>query len=393
MLAADIVLYVVGAVGHIAIWVSIYNRVQAFGAERWFVKLQEKFCVLACAAIGLIFIYRCYVDGFSLVEHALNPDTFWRPLWYLIPCWGFGILVFPAWLARKWEGRRPQQVVEITAQKYDVPAETGQSLKGEGREAFLVSLPLNETLQLEITHKTIQLPRWPSALSGMRIAHLSDLHFTGYIRKEYFEFACEKINEEKVDLIVITGDILDKRKCLKWIPDTLGKLSAKHGVYFVLGNHDRMHAEPLRQELNESLAACGLTHIGGAWRSLTMNDCELIIAGNESPWFPPAPELADCPARENGPPRVLLAHTPDVFPWAKENDFDLMLAGHTHGGQIRLPLYGPLVSPSLYGVAYSAGEFFFDPLFMHVSRGLSGQHPIRYDCPPEVSILVIQAPD
>lgn len=389
---ADVFLYILGAVGHIAIWVSIYNRVQAFVIERWMVKLQEKFCVFACGLIGVIFVWRCVIEGASLVGHITNLNEFWTPLWYLIPCWGVGLLVLPAWLARRHANRRPRQLIDIESIVYDVPAETGMPLKGEGKEAFLNSLPWNETLLLNVTTKTIELPNWPQQLQGLRIAHLSDIHFTGYIRKEYFEFACGKINDLNADLIVVSGDILDKRKCLDWIPDTLGTLQAKHGVYFVLGNHDRMHPEPLRDELKQSLQDAGLHHVGGSWRSLEINVYEMIIAGNESPWFLPPPDMSDCPERENGPPRLLVAHTPDVINWGKQHDFDLMLAGHTHGGQIRLPIYGPLVAPSLYGVLYASGEFFVDTMFMHVSRGLSGQHPIRYNCPPEVSLLVINGP-
>ncbi|MBC7856123.1 MAG: hypothetical protein IAF94_22055 [Pirellulaceae bacterium] len=84
---------------------------------------------------------------------------------------------------------------------------------------------------------------------------------------------------------------------------------------------------------------------------------------------------------------MLLSHSPDQLPWARANNFDLMLAGHTHGGQIRLPLIGALISPSKFGFRYAGGLYFEEPTLLHVSRGLCGDHPIRLNCPPELPLL------
>jgi uncharacterized protein len=89
--------------------------------------------------------------------------------------------------------------------------------------------------------------------------------------------------------------------------------------------------------------------------------------------------------------RLLLSHTPDQFPWARSNNFDLMLAGHNHGGQIRLPYLGALITPSLYGFRYAGGVYFEPPTLLHVSRGLAGIHPIRLNCPPELALLVLKS--
>ncbi|MEM7479130.1 MAG: metallophosphoesterase, partial [Planctomycetota bacterium] len=83
-------------------------------------------------------------------------------------------------------------------------------------------------------------------------------------------------------------------------------------------------------------------------------------------------------------------HTPDCIPWARENQCDLMLAGHTHGGQMRLPLIGPLLAPSLYGSAFASGVFYLKPTLVHVSRGIAGTHPLRLRCPPEISLLTLR---
>ena len=78
------------------------------------------------------------------------------------------------------------------------------------------------------------------------------------------------------------------------------------------------------------------------------------------------------------------------FRWAKSHGFDLMLAGHNHGGQIRLPVFGALIAPSRYGFRYAAGLYLEPPTLLHVSRGLAGIHPIRLNCSPELALLILK---
>ncbi|MCS7306623.1 MAG: metallophosphoesterase [Thermoguttaceae bacterium] len=120
----------------------------------------------------------------------------------------------------------------------------------------------------------------------------------------------------------------------------------------------------------------------------------ILLAGNELPWIGPAPDMSEAPppACDGGPIRILLAHTPDQLRWARKHQFDLMLAGHTHGGQIRLPLIGPILTPSRTGVRYSGGVFHEPPTVLHVSRGISAEWPLRWNCPPEVVLLVLRSP-
>ena len=104
----------------------------------------------------------------------------------------------------------------------------------------------------------------------------------------------------------------------------------------------------------------GSSIVGSTWRQVTIRQRRpLILAGNELPWYKPAADLSDCPKSDSPagrPLRILLAHSPDQFKWAQANDVDLMLAGHLHGGQVRLPLLGAITSPSIHGVRYVAGR-------------------------------------
>ena len=85
--------------------------------------------------------------------------------------------------------------------------------------------------------------------------------------------------------------------------------------------------------------------------------------------------------------RLCLSHTPDNIAWAQRQHIDLMLSGHVHGGQIRFPILGSLLVPSRYGRRYDCGTFHEPPTFLHVSRGIGGEHPVRYRCRPEVTLL------
>ena len=107
------------------------------------------------------------------------------------------------------------------------------------------------------------------------------------------------------------------------------------------------------------------------------------VGGKPLVSVPYSGEINDLPAmlRSN--------HSPDEFEWAQKNDVDVILAGHLHGGQVRLPVFGAILSPSRYGVRYALGVFTSGNTVMHVSRGTGSLTPLRYNCPPEVSLLTL----
>ena len=251
-------------------------------------------------------------------------------------------------------------------------------------------LPFNEVLKICVQEKQVAIPRLLESRDPLRIVHLSDLHMSGRIERAYFERAVEEVNACEPDLVAITGDIVEREQCVDWIPATLGRLRAKGPVYYVLGNHD-LHVNVKR--LHTALADAGLVHLGGECRELTVRGTPLVVAGNELPWFKPAADLRNCPAHDSTglPLRIVLAHSPDQFDWAQANGVDLMLAGHLHGGQVRLPILGPIFAPSRYGVRYSAGVFTAGKTVMHVSRGTGSLTPLRYNCPPEITVLTLCA--
>jgi hypothetical protein len=135
------------------------------------------------------------------------------------------------------------------------------------------------------------------------------------------------------------------------------------------------------------LGKLGFQVIGNGWKPVTLRGQPLVVIGHEGPWFGPPPDLSACP---RGPFRLCLSHTPDHIRWARRHGIDLMLAGHVHGGQVQLPVIGPLVVPSRYGRQYACGTFHEPPTVLHVGRGLGSEQPLRYNCRPEVTKLVLR---
>jgi uncharacterized protein len=240
--------------------------------------------------------------------------------------------------------------------------------------------------------RTIVLPRLGPELDGLRIVHLSDLHFTGLVPKTYFQEIVRQSNALVPDIVAITGDLIDNRCCFDWLADVLGRFESRYGTYFILGNHDEdFGAPPIRQ----ALTAAGLIDLGGRWMEIQVRQSPLILAGNELPWIKPAADLATAPPGRSagGPLRIVLAHSPDQFGWACRHDVDLVLAGHVHGGQVRLPLVGPILAPSLHGVWYADRTCYVRrPAVMHVSRGVSWAIPFRFGCPREMVEIVLRCP-
>jgi predicted MPP superfamily phosphohydrolase len=310
---------------------------------------------------------------------------------YVVLCWSAVPCTLVVWLRHLLHADTTTRLVEEQTAVIDVVSRLGKSPSGSLTTSLLSRLPTNQVFQLAIHQKTLRLPRLDPRLDGLTITHLSDLHFTGRVTRGFYDVIVQEANAFDSDLVVISGDVIDKPKCLPWIAEVLGKLSSRSGVYFVLGNHDLR----LRDELGlrREIVRHGLVDLGGRYETREIRNALVLLAGNELPWFAPAADMSQMAGelKRRHPLRIAVSHSPDQFGWARTHDFDLMLAGHTHGGQIRLPVIGPIFSPSRYGVRYASGTFFRAPTLMHVSRGLSGTRPLRFNCRPELTQLVLRS--
>jgi predicted MPP superfamily phosphohydrolase len=384
----DVFLMTVFLFGHAALLVATFNRVHAFPLPRRVVAVLRMVNVAVLMAGPLAIIWWC-LDGH--VRHASLAEMLARQWWlmgYALICGGMAVVVPVIWSIRKMTGFGLSPLIHNHTQRLNVVREIGHSLIGTRSAFFLSKVPGNQVCELYVHDKALCHPRLPPALEGLTIGHLSDFHFTGKLKRDYFEFVIDRANALNVDIMAVTGDIVDKDECIDWIPSTLGQLKSRHGVYFVLGNHDKRVTDVPR--LRSTLREAGLIDLAGRSHEIEVAGHRIALAGNELPWFGPPSELST-DQLDAQIFRILLSHSPDQLPWARQRQFDLMLAGHTHGGQIRFPIIGPVVSPSLYGVKYACGAFYEAPTLMHVSRGISGLEPIRINCAPELARLTLRS--
>jgi len=367
--------------GHAFLWIGLVNRLHSIGAKRRIIKRFTLAFFLAALTIPILIgvCQRCAALG-GLVGG------------YVVLCW----IIAPATLLRlvyfRWFRLRTPEIVRSCVKRpaaIDVrAAAVGEA---ENRHHFLVGMPGNEILRLELRDWVIDVPRLPAALEGLSIVHLSDFHFTGRVGKAYFREVVRTSNELRPDIVALTGDIIDARECFDWIADALGRLTAAHGVFCILGNHDLRVGDIDR--VRRSLERSGLIYLGNQEREIRVEGCSVLLAGNERPWIngPDGEKLASTD-HDGDALRIVLSHSPDQLGWARAWNADLMLAGHTHGGQIRIPPLGAIFSPCADGVKYVSGVYYEPPTILHVSRGVSGDIPVRWNCRPEISRLRLRCP-
>jgi predicted MPP superfamily phosphohydrolase len=298
-----------------------------------------------------------------------------------------GLFYFPyVWFTYCY--RQPPEVLKKSSSDvHDVTRSLGCKPVGTGRRGWKAHLPFNQAFEIELNEKELLLPRLPAAWDGLRVLHITDLHFFGRPSKAFFERVFHLCAQRPCDVLVLTGDLVDSDNHYEWLR-LLGLLKPTHCALAIRGNHDAKYDY---EKVNTILAELGYHVLGGQSKVITLKGEPLLIAGNEAPWLLPIPDVSAHEALNCF--RLALIHSPDQFRWAVQQRFDLVLAGHNHGGQIRIPAFGSVFVPSKTGRRYDRGLFQEGSSVLHVSRGVSGGHPVRYFCRPEVTWLTLRRPD
>lgn len=259
-----------------------------------------------------------------------------------------------------------------------------------------------EPRRLVVHEAELSVPAWPSALSELRITVITDLHVgsphhgLGTLRE-----IVATVNGTRPDVVLITGDLVilgvvgGRFVEPEPIAGELGQLRARLGVFAVLGNHDWWFDAP---RVEAALENAGISVLEDESVPITVNGEDLWLAGVSDYWegrHDIGAALAGVPEDR---PVVLFTHNPDIFPEVPER-VSLTVAGHTHGGQVYLPLIGRPVVPSRFGQRYAAGHVVEGGRHLFVSTGLGTSIlPIRFRVPPEVAVLTLtsissQGPD
>lgn len=225
---------------------------------------------------------------------------------------------------------------------------------------------------------------------GYRIAFLADLHFSPIVPKWWLERVTETAVGLKPDLIALGGDFVSNdRRYAPGVAEILGPLAAPDGVFAVLGNHDHYVGADL---VRAALTVAGVRELRNSSAVIDRAGAELAVAGVGDLQYDAIDFGAALAGLKGHVPRVVLSHDPDVFVyWPAEHRLDLMLSGHTHGGQAHLPLLGPPYVPSQFGFRFLAGLHQGPHGQLYVSRGVGAiALPVRWRCPPEVTLLVLR---
>lgn len=386
MLWLNLILFAMLLAGHTELMVTLVNRVHSLPIHCRMLRQLRHLHDAAILLFPVVLVAAVGVGGPGLLLGGSWADL---PLGWTIYC-GLCALGFAGLLvssARWWLRTVPAALLANDSRTLDVAKRLGFRPIAEGPFRFLTRVPGNEIFRLEVSEKTYRLPRLPREWDGLSILHLSDLHYIGTIDRPFFDEVIERCSETPADLIVFTGDLLDRQHLTAWLPETLGKLSARLGCFFILGNHDWDRGlDP--DEIRRVMGELGWQEAAGKVVNIDAGGRPIAIGGTELPWMGTHPDFS---AAGDDAFRLLLSHTPDNLPWARRQRVDLMLAGHNHGGQVVLPVIGPVYSPSRYGVRYAGGAYWEEPTLLYVSRGISGRYPLRLNCPPELTRLVLRS--
>jgi len=252
-----------------------------------------------------------------------------------------------------------------------------------------------EPNRLVVREQTIQIDKWPKELSGLRIAVIADVHAgSPFIKEAKLQKIVSETNQAKPDLIVLLGDFVTTDRFYKQriAPEVtagiLKDLSAPLGVYAVLGNHDWwFQGERVRSAFEQNGIRVLENDVGEIkWRNSTF-----WLAGLADLWTRTQRIQETLDKVPDGSTIVAITHNPDIFPRLPRN-VQILLAGHTHGGQVNFPIIGSPIEPSDFGQRYAAGHVFEDGHHLFVTTGIGTSIlPARFRIPPEIVLLTIRS--
>lgn len=245
----------------------------------------------------------------------------------------------------------------------------------------------------QVFHQRIKLRRWPARLDGFTIALLSDFHYDPFFSVHPIRRSVDLVNHLRPDLVVLTGDFVTvpisgdastAAAAAEPCAEILGQLRAPFGLWAVLGNHD-IFSDPRR--ITSALAAKGIRLLLNRSVPIEKDNARFWLCGVDDVMggFPDLPAtLRNVPSGEAS---VLLAHEPDYADYVTRYPIDLQLSGHSHGGQVRLPLATPLFLPEL-ARKYIWGLFKIGALTLYTTAGIGTVRvPVRFNCPAEVTFI------
>lgn len=241
--------------------------------------------------------------------------------------------------------------------------------------------------RFELNAVDVPVPNLPKDLQGVRIAQITDIHLSPFLSERDFARAIDMANEAKPHLALVTGDLVSMRgdpidACLR----QLARLRADAGVLGCLGNHE-VYCEN-EDYVTEQGRRIGIDFLRGQCRTLRFGASSINFAGVDYQRFNHPYLVGGEEMLAPGIPNVLLSHNPDVFSVAESQGYDLIIAGHTHGGQVNVEILNQNMNVARYYTPYVRGLYRAEKASIYVSSGIGTIGvPIRIGAPPEVAVL------
>ena len=279
-------------------------------------------------------------------------------------------------------------------------------IKNSFRLSVMASLGIGYERRNNLKTEQVRLgfPNLPSSFHGFRIVHISDLHASFWVGRDYLMQVVKEINQLEKDLVVISGDIITgsvnnfwkrwisagKADYISMVVDVLGNL--KEGDKFaVLGNHDQWDGRKVELRLVNELENVGIRVLRNSSIKLNRGRSDLYVAGTDDFWvsYNLKDALQEVPSNEF---KILVCHNPDVREDIRnETKLDLTLCGHTHGGQVAIPLISHHFIPIKDPIRYQAGLVKEPYGYTYVNRGIGTLvFPFRIGAPPEITYITLQ---
>jgi uncharacterized protein len=255
-----------------------------------------------------------------------------------------------------------------------------------------------EPTWLELTRHEVFVTGLPSSFAGLRVVQLSDFHCSRLVTPSYLAEAVDLAQAQNPDLVALTGDFIHKGfKYVHHVAQVLGRLKAPEGVFAVLGNHDfsvrnalgiRRHPR-LHQAVSDALSVHGIRVLRNETVRFSRGGQAVHLTGLEDLWSKVCDVEQAYAGSNDEEPRLVLAHNPRTIEHLGNRRCDLMLSGHTHGGQINLPRLGR-VTLSRKARRFAAGMYQVDERALYVNKGVGFGFRLRYNVRPEVAVLTLQ---
>jgi predicted MPP superfamily phosphohydrolase len=242
---------------------------------------------------------------------------------------------------------------------------------------------------VRVVHVEVPIAGLSPALDGYRIVQMSDLHIGNFDSKERGRQWAERVNRLEPDLVAVTGDLVTTGSAFyEDVAEVIAAVRAPGGVFVSMGNHDQWDPD----RLTALIEAKGPVVLRNRWRAVQKNDATLLVAGIDDRMTGKDDLDATLASRPEHTPTVLLSHYPDFFDDAAERGVELVLSGHTHGGQIAVPFFASRASLSTLARQARHGLHVRGATRLYVNAGLGTTGPpFRLGIAPELTLFILRS--